>query len=260
MAAGFVAVFEGAVEQTEERRTPIQVKAALIGTAHQGPFEATVIPTWAAYCRAYCSRGDLGSAVKGWFDTVGNSARLGDADATMPTALLVSGSLRRLSTNTALLRTTAEIAPDHVECPIYDRLASLPAFNPDDDLDPLPAEVQRLRHAIHRADAIIFSTPEYAGALPGSLKNLLDWTIGDEHAGSIYEKPVAWINASPRGADGAHQELRTVLGYAHARVIETACAHVPVMSQMVGADGLVDDDASKAALARVLTEVFVGVR
>jgi NAD(P)H-dependent FMN reductase len=170
--------------------------------------------------------------------------------------LLVSGSLRQMSTNTALLRTAAAIAPHGVDCHIYDRLASLPAFNPDEDRDPLHLEVQQLRAAIHQADAIVFSTPEYAGALPGSFKNLLDWTIGDEKAGSIYEKPVGWINASPRGAEGAHNELRTVLGYAHARVIDAACAQIPVTSQMIGSDLLIADNASRAALAGVLTALF----
>jgi NAD(P)H-dependent FMN reductase len=171
--------------------------------------------------------------------------------------VLVSGSLRRMSTNTATLRTIAQIAPEGVDCHIYDHLARLPAFNPDDDRPPLHPEVQRLRDAIHQADAIIFSSPEYAGALPGSLKNLLDWTIGDEQAGSIYEKPVGWVNVSPRGAEGAHSELRTVSRYAHARVIASACAHIPVTSQMIGSDGLVEDDATRAALAGVLTELAI---
>ena len=166
--------------------------------------------------------------------------------------LLVSGSLRRLSTNTALLRTAAAVAPEGVECHLYDDLAALPACNPDDDRDPLPPAVQRLRDAVHRADAVLFSTPEYAGALPGSLKNLLDWTIGDAQAGSIYDKPVAWVNASPRGAIGAHRELAAVLGYAHARVIEAACQHLPVTPQMIGADGLVEPERCRVALAGVL--------
>lgn len=55
-------------------------------------------------------------------------------------------------------------------------------------------------------DGVVFSVPEYAGALPGSFKNLLDRTIGDDQPGSIYEKPVAWINASPRGAVNAHEQ------------------------------------------------------
>jgi NAD(P)H-dependent FMN reductase len=160
-----------------------------------------------------------------------------------------------MSTNTALLRTAAQVAPEGVDGLLYDRLANLPAFNPDEDRHPLHPEVQHLREAIHQAEAIIFSTPEYAGALPGALKNLLDWTIGDEQAGSIYGKPVGWINGSPRGADGAHRELRTVLGYAHALIVDGACAHVPVAPQMIGADGLVEDGTARAALADVLEAV-----
>lgn len=157
-----------------------------------------------------------------------------------------------MSTNTALLRTAAEMAIDGIDCHLYDGLASLPAFNPDDDCHPLDPRVQHLRAAIRQADAIIFSTPEYAGALPGSLKNLLDWTVGDEAPGSIYEKPVGWVNASPRGAEGAHRELGTVLGYAHARIIGAVCAQIPVTSQMVGSDQRIEDDASRAALADAL--------
>jgi chromate reductase, NAD(P)H dehydrogenase (quinone) len=169
------------------------------------------------------------------------------------TILLISGSLRQMSTNTALLRTAVEVAPEGIDCRFYDRLADLPAFNPDDDRHPLHPEVQRLRGVIHDADAIIFSTPEYAGALPGSLKNLLDWTIGDAEPGSIYEKPVGWVNVSTRGAEGAHGELRTVLGYAHARIMDSACARIPVASQMIGTRGLVEDDAVRAALGEILT-------
>jgi NAD(P)H-dependent FMN reductase len=166
--------------------------------------------------------------------------------------LLVSGSLRAESTNTALLRTAVQLAPESVDCSLYDGLARLPAFNPDDDGHPLPLEVERLRGAVHRADAVVFSTPEYAGALPGSFKNLLDWTIGDDHEGSIYDKPVSWLNASPRGADSAHRELRTVLGYAHARIIDAACSRVPITTAMIGTDGLVHDDASRDTLAEAM--------
>jgi NAD(P)H-dependent FMN reductase len=166
--------------------------------------------------------------------------------------LLVSGSLRAGSTNTALLRTAAQVVPEEVDCRIYDGLGRLPAFNPDDDSAPLPLEVERLREAIHRADAVVFSTPEYAGALPGSLKNLLDWTIGDDHKGSIYDKPVSWLNASARGADSAHRELKTVLGYAHARIIDAACARVPITTAMIGPDGSVDDDAARETLAAAM--------
>ncbi len=176
------------------------------------------------------------------------------------TILLVSGSLRSGSTNTAVLRTAAALAPEGVRGRLYERLASVPPFNPDEDRHPLHPEVEGLRGAIREADAIVFSTPEYTGALPGTLKNLLDWTIGDEQAGSIYLKPVSWINASPRGATGAHGELRSVLSYAHARLVDAACAHVPVTAAMIGPDGLVDDERSRVSLARALGSLDSALR
>jgi NAD(P)H-dependent FMN reductase len=164
--------------------------------------------------------------------------------------LLISGSLRAGSINAAVLRTTRQALPPDVEGVIYEGLGQLPHFNPDDDADAVPAEVAALRAAIHAAAAIVVSTPEYAGALPGSFKNLLDWTIGDDNPASIYDKPVAWINASPRGAEGAHEELRRVLSYAHARVVDDACLHVPITQAIIGSDGLVADAAARDGIAR----------
>jgi NAD(P)H-dependent FMN reductase len=138
-----------------------------------------------------------------------------------------------------------------VQCHLYEDLGQIPPFNPDDDRDPFHPAVARLRNAVHRSNAIFFSTPEYAGALPGSLKNLLEWLIGDDQSGSIYEKPVAWINASPRGAAKAHESLRTVLGYANATVVEAACADVPVTGSSLGQDGLVSDRHARETLRRI---------
>jgi NAD(P)H-dependent FMN reductase len=166
--------------------------------------------------------------------------------------LLVSGSLRRHSTNSAALRTAHAVAPDHVQTTLDEGLAELPHFNPDDDAPPLHRAVEHLRAEIRLADAVLFSTPEYAGALPGSFKNLLDWSIGDDQVGSIYEKPVAWINTSARGAVDAHQSLRTVLGYAHATIVEAACAQIPVTPAMVDEDGLVADHSVRDSIRRVL--------
>src|SRR6202034_3265839 len=124
-------------------------------------------------------------------------------------------------------------------------------FNPDRDVDPLPAAVAELRSQIRAAGAVVFSTPEYAGALPGSLKNLLDWTIGDAKTASIYRKPVAWINVSPRGAADAHESLRKVLGYASATIVDTACVEFAVTGAMVGDDGLIADAVARDRMASV---------
>ena len=106
---------------------------------------------------------------------------------------LISGSLRTGSGNSAVVRTAAAVAPDGVEGTVYDGMGDLPHFNPDDDREPLHPAVAALRTAIAAADAVLFCTPEYAGALPGSFKNLLDWTVG---GAEMYGRPVAWINAS----------------------------------------------------------------
>jgi chromate reductase len=166
--------------------------------------------------------------------------------------LMVSGSLRKTSTNTAALRTARSLAPATVEALLYGGVGQLPHFNPDDDHDPLPAPVADLRARIKAADALLFSVPEYAGALPGSFKNVLDWTIGDDQPGSIYQKPVGWINASPRGATNAHDQLRQVLGYAHARIIEAACVHVSITTASIGDDGLVADLDTRRHIAKAL--------
>jgi len=69
----------------------------------------------------------------------------------LPVILLLSGSLRAGSTNEAVLRTAYAVAPDaQVGAVLYDGLAELPHFNPDDDTDPLPASVAGLRAAIER--------------------------------------------------------------------------------------------------------------
>lgn len=172
----------------------------------------------------------------------------------MTRVLLISGSTRSASTNSALVRTAAQCAPAEVEAVAYDGLTALPHFNPDDDQEPLPAPVAQLRAAIEAADAVLFCTPEYAGTLPGSFKNLLDWTVG---ATVMTDKPVAWVNAAadPRRGGGAHATLATVLGYVQARVVEAACRHVPVAREAVGADGLIADADTRDAIRGVLADL-----
>ncbi len=153
--------------------------------------------------------------------------------------LLVPGSLRAGSVNAAVLRT---IADGPVPTRTFAGLGGLPHFNPDDDVEPLPPSVAALRGAIAAARALLFCTPEYAGALPGALKNLLDWTVGGMET---VDKPAGWVNAStaPGGARGAHAELGTVLGYTGALVVDAACADVPVPRGALGPDGRVADPA-----------------
>jgi chromate reductase len=172
------------------------------------------------------------------------------------TLLLISGSLRDGSTNTALLRTAQAMDPD---TELYERMGALPHFNPDDDHDDLPAAVAELRAATGRADALLVCTPEYAGALPGAFKNLLEWLVG---GGEAYRKPIAWINvagpASPTGAADAHASLRKVVGYLSMEIVEEACVRIPVARDVIGEDGLIADPAIREPLAAALAALRVG--
>lgn len=164
--------------------------------------------------------------------------------------LLVSGSTRAGSTNTAALRTAQALAPDGVTAVLYGGLSDLPPFNPDDDREPLHPAVADLRGQIAASDAVLFSTPEYAGALPGTFKNLLDWTVGGVE---LYGKPVAWVNVAAEGRGlNATASLATVLRYVNAAVLDDACAQLPVGRDAVGPDGLVSDAQFRARIAEVL--------
>ena len=177
--------------------------------------------------------------------------------------LLIGGSLRSRSSNAAVSRTVEELAPADLEVNIYEGLSQLPHFNPDDDDEGavLPPAVTDLRQRVREADALLFSTPEYAGGLPGSFKNLLDWTVG---GGETYGKPVAWINASsiasPTGGADAHESLRKVLGYIGAEIVEAACARIPIPRRAVGADGLIHDPELRRELEAVAMKLLAHLR
>ncbi len=149
---------------------------------------------------------------------------------------MISGSTRDGSTNTAALRTVHAIAPEGVETRCYTGLLELPAFVPGADPAAYPPVVD-LRNDLAWADGVLISTPEYAGTLPGSLKNLLDWTVG---TADLHEKSTAWLTvAAPGRGDGATATLSSVLGYVGADIVTTACVRLPVLSAGIGDDGLV---------------------
>ncbi len=142
----------------------------------------------------------------------------------------ISGSLRRGSLNSALLRAAAERLPAGVELVEFERLADVPPY--DEDLDPssssagrgaeAPAAVRELREEILAADAVLIATPEYNHSIPGQLKNALDWVSRPAGRGALDGKPAAAIGASKSmfGGVWAQAELRKVLSAMGGRVIE----------------------------------------
>lgn len=130
--------------------------------------------------------------------------------------LCLSGSLRRVSSNTAALLAARELAPPGLSLTLYPGLGALPLFNPDDEAEQLPEAVQALRAAVGQSDALLIACPEYAHGVPGAFKNGLDWLVGSlEFPG----KPVLLINASARGSHHAQDALCEILRTMSARLL-----------------------------------------
>jgi len=150
--------------------------------------------------------------------------------------LAISGSLRRGSSNTAVLRAAGELAPAGVEIALYDAMASLPAFNPDLDDNPPPAAAE-FRAALQAADGVLISSPEYAHGVSGMLKNALDWVVGSSE---LVDKPVALINASPR-ATIAQAALCETLTTMSAALVSEASIALPLLGRVLPPGGIAAD-------------------
>jgi chromate reductase len=172
--------------------------------------------------------------------------------------LAISGSLRRASSNTAALEALAKLAPEGVKVLVYRDLATVPPFNPDDDVEdlPKPEPVERLRALVGASDALIIAAPEYAHGVPGVLKNALDWLVASENFAG---KPVALINASPR-AFHAQASLRETLATMAARVMPEAFAAISLNGKTVTADEVLADPASARRLKESLDALLAATR
>jgi len=139
----------------------------------------------------------------------------------------ISGSLRRDSLNSALLRAAAERLPAGVELVEFEGLREIPPYDADVELEGTPDSVRELREAIRGADAVLIATPEYNHSIPGVLKNALDWASRPAGRSALNGKPAAAIGASTGmfGAVWAQAETRKVLGALGGRVVE---AELPV--------------------------------
>ena len=154
----------------------------------------------------------------------------------------ISGSLQRQSSNSALLRAVATAATN-VDVKVWDELGDLPHFRPDEEGD---EHVDSLRRAIALADAVLLATPEYAGGMPGTLKNALDWLVG---SGELLGKPVVIISAAPSDERGqnARRWVAEVVG------MEGGVVRDSFTVAIRSSDGAEEiDDKAKGVLRRTL--------
>ena len=166
--------------------------------------------------------------------------------------LAVSGSLRRDSHNSRLLRAAAQQLPPGVELELYEGLKQIPPFDEDDEGAPA-REVLEWRDAIESADAVLFATPEYNSSIPGQLKNAIDWASRPKAEAALRNKPVAVIGASTSmfGALWAQAELRKVLSASGARVLDNELAVATAHEAFDGEDQLIEAELGDALRSMV---------
>ena len=170
--------------------------------------------------------------------------------------LAISGSLRRASSNSALVAASVQVAPDAVHVSMFHGLAELPPFNPDLDSEGTPEAVTNFRARLRACDAVLISSPEYAHGVPGVLKNALDWIVG---SGELVDKPIALINASTR-ATRAWASLAETLSVMSARVILDASITIPVQGRVLDASGIAADTGLATLLRSAIETLADAVR
>lgn len=168
--------------------------------------------------------------------------------------LAISGSLRSVSSNKALLRAAIALAPKGCVIAMYDGIGDLPHFNPDIEASN-PPSVMNFRAQLQRADGVLISSPEYSHSVPGVLKNALDWVVG---SGEFVRKPVALLNASPR-ATYAQESLIETISTMDGRVIAQASVTLPLLGKGLDEAGIVADVNISRSLQLALVEFVAAI-
>lgn len=181
----------------------------------------------------------------------------------MLTIIGISGSTRRGSFNSSLLRALAAASPSDATLRI-ESIAAIPLYNGDDEAERgIPEAVARLKDAIAGADGLLLVTPEYNNSVPGVAKNAIDWcTRPPNDVPRVFGgKPVAIAGASPGG-------FGTVLSQnAWLPVFRTLGAHLYTGKLLVSragsvfdASGNITDAAVKESVARFMSGFVAYVR
>lgn len=164
------------------------------------------------------------------------------------------GSLAAASINRVLSRALIALAPAELqlfEIPIRD----LPLYSYDYD-DDYPQVARDLKAAIESADAVLFVTPEYNRAIPGGLKNAIDWASRPWGQNSFARRPSAVIGASSGliGTAIAQQNLRSVLSFCNSPQMNAPEAYIHMTPGLITEDGQVTNESTEEFLRTFMAE------
>ncbi len=174
-------------------------------------------------------------------------------DSAQPLRILaISGSLRRLSYNTAALRAAQELTPAGLTISLAGPL-DLPIYDTDVEATGWPAPVAALRDQVEAADAILVATPEYNYSMPGGLKNAFDWLSRPAGKSPLRGKPMAIIGASTGmvGTARAQMQLRQVAFYNAMPVLASAEVLIAHAEERFDEQGRLTDAATLEHLAKL---------
>ncbi|MET0244738.1 MAG: NAD(P)H-dependent oxidoreductase [Flavitalea sp.] len=159
--------------------------------------------------------------------------------------IAISGSLRKGSYTTTLLKAIAKTKPSDIDFEIID-ISDLPLINQDLE-DDLPSSVQKFHKSIESADAVIFATPEYNRSYSPVLKNALDWGSRPEGKNKWGKKPAAILGCSPYslGGFGAVNHFRQAMLYVNLYVLQQPEFYLSEASKKIDADGNITDETTK---------------
>ncbi len=174
-------------------------------------------------------------------------------DAAKPVRLLgLSGSIRRQSHCTAVLRTLADSLGGKAEMTLFP-LNDIPPYDPDLDAENTPAPATALREAIAGADGLAVISPEYNYGMSGVLKNALDWASRPAMKSPVRGKPILIMTASPAFTGGvrAQHEMRETLAGMMGRVIARPQVGIGMVHEKIKEGRLTDQAALTFALAAI---------
>lgn len=181
--------------------------------------------------------------------------------------LAIPGSLRRRSYNRRLLEAAVELAPPALEVTVvaHATLAAIPVFNADLEEGPEgePEAVRTLRQQVRGADGVLISTPEYNQAVPGAVKNLVDWLSRPRPDEVLLDKPVAIMGATPGewGTRLSQGMLRQILSSAEALVLPAGTAlYVRHVDPLFDEAGELTDAETRRRLAALLEAFGAWIR
>ena len=164
----------------------------------------------------------------------------------------LSGSLRRASNSTAVLRGLQDALGPRGALNIFP-LHGMPLYNEDDDGEHAPESVRALRSAIEASDGVIMISPEYNHGMWGVLKNALDWASRPYGRSVLKSKPVLTMTASPAFTGGvrAQQQMNETLASIPARPVLRPQIVIGGVHEKVRDGRLIDEAVLGFALAGV---------